>query len=259
MLMQELQKIGFSQKEANVYLAMLELGLAAVQDIAQKAGVNRATTYVMIDLLTKRGLVHTVTRGKKRYFAAEEPKRLLQILEERKGSVQKQIEMIENIIPDLESRFNISGQKPIVRFFEGKEGVKAVHEDILKAKGTALYECVPLDDMVKAFPGMPTDYRTKLRGKTADITRKTIYSSEHTAVEDVMAGRNEFRCVPVDGFPLTTEIAIYGDNRVALISYKGSLTGVLIESAEMHQTFKTMFDLMWIATEKYKIECEVAE
>jgi len=260
MLMQELQKIGFTQKETHVYLAMLELGLASVQDIAQKAGVNRATTYVMIDLLTKKGLVHTVTRGKKRYFAAEEPKRLLQILEERKSSVQKQLDMIESVIPELEARFNISGQKPIVRFFEGKEGVKAIHEDILKTKAVGLlYECVPVDDMVKVFPSMSDDYREKLKAKMAatGMVRRTIYSSVNTAIEDMAQAPSEYRCIPADSFPFTTEIAVYGDNKVAMISYKGSLTGVLIESTEMHQTFKTMFDLMWVATEKYRIECEI--
>lgn len=260
MLLQELQKIGFSTKESHVYLAMLELGLASVQDIAQKAGVNRATTYVMIDLLTKKGLVHTVTRGKKRYFAAEEPKRLLQVLEERKGSVQKQIDMIEAIVPELEARFNVSGQKPIVRFFEGKEGVKAIHEDILKTKSNqVVYECVPLDDMVRVFPAMPGDYREKLKAKAASQGgRRTIYSSVHTAVDDTMDALSEFRCIPADKFPFTTEIAVYGESKVAMISYKGSLTGVLIESVEMHQTFHTMFDLMWVATEKYRIECEIA-
>ena len=54
-----LKELGFSEKESEVYLAMLELGPAAVQDIAKKAGVNRSTTYVMIESLKRRGLIST--------------------------------------------------------------------------------------------------------------------------------------------------------------------------------------------------------
>lgn len=255
MITQELQKIGFSPKEASVYLAMLELGLASVQDIAQKAGVNRATTYVMIDILTKKGLVHTVTRGKKRYFAIEEPKHLLHVLEEKKDVIQKNLDMINAIMPDLESRYNLSGTKPIVRFFEGKEGLKSIQEDILKTKSPLFYECVPLDESTRVFPPLPGDYREKIQAKTAGSTRKTIYSSVKTPITEMPRGSAEFRCVPAGTFPFTSEIVVYGENKIAIISYRDNLSGVLIESRDMHQTFKTMFDLMWAATDKYHTEC----
>ena len=66
MLEQELQKIGLSEKEAKVYLAAMELGQAPVQKIAQKAKVNRATTYVILEGLQKKGVITTVDHEKKR-------------------------------------------------------------------------------------------------------------------------------------------------------------------------------------------------
>ena len=74
-LIAELTHLGLGEKEALVYLAALELGPAPVQDISHKAKVNRATTYVMIESLSTRGLISTFVKGKKRYYSAESPDR----------------------------------------------------------------------------------------------------------------------------------------------------------------------------------------
>ena len=64
----ELKKLNFSDKEARVYLALLELGEAPVQHISEKAKVNRATTYVVLEALQKRGVVTTIEKDKKVIF-----------------------------------------------------------------------------------------------------------------------------------------------------------------------------------------------
>lgn len=48
---EQLEKLGFSPKEADVYLALLELGTAVVSDVAKKANINRSTTYILLDAL----------------------------------------------------------------------------------------------------------------------------------------------------------------------------------------------------------------
>ncbi len=53
----ELSALGLSQKEATVYVALLELGTASVQAIARRADLVRPTTYVILEALTKKGLV----------------------------------------------------------------------------------------------------------------------------------------------------------------------------------------------------------
>ena len=61
-------KFGLSEKEASVYIALLELEVAVVQEIASAAGINRSSTYVVLEALQKRGLVNTnAGRGIKKY------------------------------------------------------------------------------------------------------------------------------------------------------------------------------------------------
>ena len=65
MLKEQLEKIGLAEKEAKVFLASLELGSSAAQKIAKKAEINRATTYVIIEKLMKKGLMSSVEKGKR--------------------------------------------------------------------------------------------------------------------------------------------------------------------------------------------------
>jgi sugar-specific transcriptional regulator TrmB len=92
MLKEQLEKIGLADKEAKVFLASLELGSSAVQEIAKKADINRATTYVIIEKLMKKGLMSSVEKGKKTYFQTEDPKRLLKLLEEQEEDLKKKEE-----------------------------------------------------------------------------------------------------------------------------------------------------------------------
>ena len=89
MLERDLQEIGLNEKEAKVYLAALELGQSVVQDIAKKAGVNRATTYFVIEGLMKMGLMSSFHKGKKQYFVAADPDRLIRVVEQEKGSIER--------------------------------------------------------------------------------------------------------------------------------------------------------------------------
>lgn len=59
-----LKEFGFKEKEAAVYLGLLELGEAKVHDIARKAKISRPTTYEILEKLAEGGFV--VSLEKKR-------------------------------------------------------------------------------------------------------------------------------------------------------------------------------------------------
>lgn len=67
-LAKKLESLGLTEKEAAVYVAALELGASPAQKIAERAKVKRGTTYLAIESLTKRGLMSSVTKGKKVFF-----------------------------------------------------------------------------------------------------------------------------------------------------------------------------------------------
>ena len=64
-LSKKLIKLGFTQKQALVYLACLQLGVATVLQIAQFAGLKRPIVYLILDDLEEKGLVSKVKEAKK--------------------------------------------------------------------------------------------------------------------------------------------------------------------------------------------------
>ena len=52
-----LKNLGLNDKEANIYLALLQLGKSTATKIAKKSGLKRPTTYVIIEQLIDKGFV----------------------------------------------------------------------------------------------------------------------------------------------------------------------------------------------------------
>ena len=110
-LLSELKHLGLSEKEALVYLSALALGPSPVQDISEKANVNRATTYVMIEMLAARGLMSTFEKEKRRYFIAESPDRLSSILRIQQKELEEKQNEFQKTLPALMELFQAESSK----------------------------------------------------------------------------------------------------------------------------------------------------
>lgn len=57
-MIERLQKLGLTQKEAVIYMATLELGIASpTSTIAKKANILRTTAYNILNSLVQKGIV----------------------------------------------------------------------------------------------------------------------------------------------------------------------------------------------------------
>ena len=122
-----LGRIGIGDKRARFYLASLELGEAPVQKVADRAGISRTTAYDVLARLTRDGLVSRVEKGGRLHIAAEDPGRLLAVLDDRRR-------MLEGVLPELRSRYSRSATRPRIRFYEGRDGVNTVLSDTLACR-----------------------------------------------------------------------------------------------------------------------------
>ncbi len=241
----QLSKLGFSDKEARVYLASLELGPAPIQKIAEKSGVKRVTTYVMVEALMDRGLMASYEKGKKTLFTAESPERLMSILESEKKSVLAKQNLLQDLLPDLLA-FGSASERPKVTFFEGVDGLKAIHDDILKTKDKALENIVALDDVMKVEPSEEdvAAFREALDKK--GIAVRILYTSKDKALSLPSNLKNPWsvKRASFEKYPLHGEITLYGD-KVAAFSYRGQIFGTIIESKEIAQAVRVLFELSW--------------
>lgn len=74
---QLLQRLGFTEYEAQAYVGLVESGELNGYELAKHSGIPRANVYAVLDRLAERGAVLQVQAGKGRRYAAVAPATLL--------------------------------------------------------------------------------------------------------------------------------------------------------------------------------------
>ena len=239
--LEKLQEFGLSEKEAKVYLASLELGKATADALSKQSGVNRSTTYVQIEELMQMGLMSTHEEGKKTFFTAESPDNLKRLFEKKKQKLEEKTKSLDAFLPELSRLFDSAGERPVVRFFEGKEGIITMRREILKAKNKHIYVATSFDDLWNTFNDDELAEYSQERARK-NITSYVLYTKTGDTVEPVPP--SELRRVDNDKFPFECDVYIF-DNKVAMASLKGSLVAVIIESAALAKSMHSIFNLAW--------------
>ena len=162
----ELESAGLSKNEAKVYLTLLQLGSSSAGIIAEKSRVYRTNVYEALNRLIEKGLVSYIHKGHQKLFNAEEPSKILGILEERKQTFEK-------ILPQLSLNSRLAKNKEKVSIFEGINGVKAILFNMLREKE----ETNSFDEVV-AF-GISKDVPLKMRSFVNQYLKKRIELKLH--------------------------------------------------------------------------------
>lgn len=84
-----IEQLGFSAKEAKVYLAALSLGECHISDIAEKVKLPRTSVQVIVDKLHKGGLMDFYVMRRYKYWVAEDPERLLHNLKQKQTLIEE--------------------------------------------------------------------------------------------------------------------------------------------------------------------------
>ena len=240
-LSDQLTQFGLNKKQAQIYLALLELGPSTAIDLAKKTQIMRTTVYDVLIELEKKRLIAQTKKGKKRLFLAQEPENLEKILDEKKTKLTK-------LMPALKSLLNTIGEKPIIRYYEGLEGIKEVYLDTLKYKGELL-AFVSENIIKKLGSDFADEYKDKR--KKAEIMVKVIGPNTEEIINYKKTDVKDFKetkIVSKNKYPFSIEMNIYG-NKVAFMSFSENL-GLIIESNEISKNMKFLFDLAWNGIEE---------
>ena len=242
-MLKELQDIGLSEKEAKVYSAALELGPATADQLAKQSKIVRSTTYVQIESLMKKGLMSTYEEGKKTYFAPESPELLKRFLIKQKEDIGAKEKDLVSFLPDLLRQFQSAGERPVVRFFPGKEGIGAVREEMLNCKDKITYAIFSPEHLSNIFGSEYLDAYSNKR-KEKGIHSRGIYIHKEYFGRAGLDELTERKFLPRDNFPLTIEISLFDDNTV-IFPLEGSLFGMMITSKQITDSMKVFFNFLW--------------
>ena len=250
--MKKLIDFGLSDKEANIYISLLELEIASVSNIAKHSNINRSSAYVVLESLKKKGLVGVSDDKKIQRYVASSPDILLRSAKESAEKQEKIKEAIESVIPELKSLYKDIKHKPIVKVFEGQEATKEAYYNIslLKTdpnvKEIRVYENP--EGYINVLPKdwLDTDYKERMRLGLFmhSIYPKTLESTEVIKRYRAMGSKDELIQIPQNKFASSSKFAnltICGDE-VWFDSLKDNYC-INIKKQEIADTLRNLFDL----------------
>ncbi|MBU0613946.1 hypothetical protein KJ766_01515 [Patescibacteria group bacterium] len=234
-----LTDLGLSETESKVYLAMLDLGPASVQNIARTSKISRTAAYDLIKTLTKKGLVSSHDRGSRKVFIAEEPDQLKTYFANKVDHYKDRFAEFENILPELRVLQKTDSTK--VRYYENEEGVEALFRDIKTIGARELFEITNVDAV---YDNVDPKILWKLRETSycKDIKVKVLHCGE---LRKPFEGAEFKRIKGSVGLFMGT-IWIY-ENRIAFIKFYGKIEVVIMENDVLAQTLRVIFQVAWIA------------
>jgi len=237
-----LQSFGLSEKETDVYIALLELGKNTVSKISQLAGINRTTGYDILGSLVNKKLASVSGKEPKQEYVAEPPTAITEYLKRQIMETEGHIKRAEKILPELTLLHTIDN-RPKIRFYDGTDGLEYAYEDTLTSSET-IRAYANVDDVHAALPNYFPGYYKRRAEKGISIraifpkTKSSIELAKHNEEE-----KREVAFVPVEKYGFSPEINIY-DNKIMIASWREKL-GIIIESEEIADAMKKIFELAW--------------
>ena len=238
-----LNKIGLTEKQAIVYLALLELGDAKMTHIARQAKLKRPNVYLIIEELIQLGLVSMIKKGNKKIYSAVHPNRIAEILDSRKQQYQE-------LLPGLVARYgSIKGK---VQMLEGMEGIKQAYQEayslLKEGKNEGLW-FGNISFLLENFPLVIKEYDSVLDSLKDYKIRELIIGGEKSEawvkkMQKSIRPQHFIKYLNDEGQCGITDQFIIG-NKIMLFSMNKEIFTLIIESEEIVKTQRFLFDRMW--------------
>lgn len=241
-IIDKLKKIGFDQKEIDVYLTCLqeESGVFVV-DIVDRTKLKRSTIDVVLNRLVDQGVIGFYFDGKRKRYTAEDPKTLV-------NSFETTVKDLKILLPDLYSQIKVEN-KTKIRFYSGEESIFRMFEDIFLtirtgSKKKELLTVANIEGMDKAVNGLQKKMQTqRLKYKIG----LRIFAPDDRLVRALQKDNTKSREIKIfDGnkFPFNASLNIYEDS-ISLFRLEKNPSGVIIEDADLAESLRSIFNMLW--------------
>jgi len=228
-----LQKLGLTDNEARVYLALLELGPSLAGQISRKTGIHRRNVYDITERLIKKGLIGYIIKNNRRLFEAVNPERLKEVLREQQQE-------LEESMPNLTLLYKKTKEKQETNFYKGIEGLKTIFQDQLETK-----EILILGASSSAFEILPFYFKWYDKDRVKRKIKVRIIANKDFNKKIPLA---DIRYLP-EKYANPLAINIYGD-KVAIILWKKPPLAIVIKEQEIAESYRKYFELMWQASSR---------
>jgi sugar-specific transcriptional regulator TrmB len=228
-----LGSLGLRKDEIRLYLTLLEVPPATVSELARETGIHRPLIYRALPSLQEKGLISIVIKGKQKRYTAESPTRVEKLFRKLEQSFSV-------LLPALETSYTNREDRPVMKYYEGREGIRRVFDDLLDTlkKGEVFYRYSSRRATEDGEKYLPRNYRERRDQKQLE---RFVITNEATSREKRKRLERALKVIPgkYGSFEYDVTQIIYG-SKVAFIDY-GSETASIIENPQMAAFQKHLF------------------
>ena len=237
MLQKLLISLGWSNKQADVYLALLELGTAKVSQIAKLANLNRVTCYDILESMQSEMIVTPIKINKQRHYTAISPETLLSTVESNTAALRQNLSLFKQI--------QSSSQYKQVKYFQGLKQCQLVLSNLLQAK-TDIYCFLDIAQLIQTTPEVFskefTQDRQKLDVFLHIISPGSIQAREVQRQDALFNRQTKLIPYPDQLFPSSMYIM---EDKIVIVEFGETPSLVIIENSNMAQTQLSIFKALW--------------
>jgi HTH-type transcriptional regulator, sugar sensing transcriptional regulator len=235
-----LQNLGLNEKEALIYLALLELGKSTVVQIAKKAEIKRPTAYLVLDSLKQKGLVSEVPEKSRTLYAAENPESLEQ-------NVKHSLSDFHELLPVLKASYS-RGTKPTIRYYDDKDTIENLYYNEIFPSQRIFFYGTSIKKIMQVWPKMFAAWEAywwpKKKKHPHNVLELVSNEPEDIAYAKQCIGKREVRIIPKSK-------KFFADSGIAdekiIITSLDPVFAVIIESPQLADTYRALVELAWEA------------
>ncbi len=227
---------GLTKKEAAVYETLLQGGIMSLSSISKETHINRPALYTLLPKMQNSGYVSLVQKQKRIFYKAESPERIL-------TQYKKKQEDTTNMLTSLVEEYKeVEPERPTIRYFEGKKGLRFVYDDIAYSlpRGSTFYRYT--SHLGDSTPYKDTYY---MQVRDAKQIERLVITSEAKAAEKEQKLERTIKAIPKDFdlFEDNISLVVYAD-KTAYVDYDSD-TAFIVESAKIARFQEKLFKLLW--------------
>lgn len=245
-----LAKLGFSDKEQQIYLALAQLGVQPASVISRHTGLDRITTYKLLKKLADRGFIRIYAEHNMQHFGIDS----FEVLENHLKEEDQRIHTMLEEFPTLEQMLRNLRQNemmvPKLQLFEGETGIKNLFNDLLfemKEEGVQQLRVLTSNTFDERLGDVPLSRFVK--GFFQEVQRRNmaveIFSASGNLLPETIreVAFAQFDPEKLPAARGTTNIFLAG-HALYIACYKDTQIGLKIKQSEMSQIFHFLFDFM---------------
>lgn len=236
----DLLKLGLTEGEARVYIALMSLGSSTVGPIVKKSGVAYSNIYDVLQRLMEKGIVSYIVKNKTKYFQAASPSNLYLYLEKKEKELQTQKEELKQMLPQLTKLQQVMPQQE-AEIFLGKKGMKTAYEKLLAdvtKDDEDLFFYVYEEKYAKESDLFYFSIQHLLKG----IPERGISNIAYR--KSPFIKQAQYISMRYVDFPVPGNIDICRD-RLLLVSWEEPIIAMLIHSRSIAENFRRYFNAVW--------------